>query len=160
MMCTMMLRWLTLYVTTILRKPVQESIEGRLSDAGLGASLDKLDIHGNSRNSSMDTITRQYESHNDSSDLDHQDTITGDSINFTELSKMISEEEYCDAYCDSLEIYCEKRISSTTQALEQVANLMLKIENCENLFPSRRLLKEKHDTWGEEEFKMRFLCIL
>ena len=73
---------------------------------------------------------------------------------------------YSDEYCDSLEVYCQKCISSTQQALHQVtiivlntklqvANLMVKLENCENLFPSSRHLVDTNQSWGDKEFKMR-----
>ena len=135
---------------------VQESIEGRVSDAGLGASLQRMAIAG--RN--IETISKEYELHDTDAhlaDLDHQDTINeglADAGAFTEMNCV---QEYCDEYCDSLEIFCPKRIASTQQALDQVADLMLKLENCENLFPSRRHLVATNATWGDEEFKMRFL---
>ena len=33
---------------------------------------------------------------------------------------------------------------------------MLRLENCENLFPSSRHLIDTNTAWGNEEFKMRF----
>ena len=52
-------------------------------------------------------------------DLDHQDTLTQDIVNHMDVSAL-TKLDYSDEYCDSLEVYCHKRISSTQQALEQV----------------------------------------
>ena len=52
-------------------------------------------------------------------DLDHQDTLTEDSVNCIHEEKL-NKMDYCDEYCDSLEVFCQKRISSTHQALGQV----------------------------------------
>ena len=114
-----------------------------MSDAGLGSSLQRMSI-------SEGNISRQYELLNTN---DHQATITKDSANGVAFNMMNCIEEYCD----SLEIFCPKRVSNTQQALDQVADLMLKLENCENLFPSSRDLVATNATWGDEEFKMRFL---
>ena len=120
-----------------------------MSDAGLGASLQRMGI-------SEGNISREYElldTNNHLADYDHQDTITKDSANGGAFTMIDCIEEYCD----SLEIFCPKRVSNTQQALDQVADLMLKLENCENLFPSSRHLVATNATWGDEEFKMRFL---
>ena len=47
-------------------------------------------------------------------DLDHQDTVTEDSVKYIDGEKL--KLDYCDQYCDSLEVFCQKRISSTHQA--------------------------------------------
>ena len=103
----------------------QESIKGRISDAGLGASLDRMKI---TEAKNIGIISKENELDKTNIKLakvEDQDTLTehdGNSIDGVRLSKM----DYCDEYCDSLEVLCQQRISGTHQALKQVTLVLLK----------------------------------
>ena len=97
----------------------QEIVEGRVSDAGLGAQVNRMSI---ADTQNVEMISMQYTLNKPDmqfADLDHQDTLTEDSVNCIHEEKL-NKMDYCDEYCDSLEVFCQKRISSTHQALEQV----------------------------------------
>ena len=110
----------------------QEIVEGRVSDAGLGAQVNRMSI---AETQNVEMISMQYERNKldmQLADLDHQDTLTQDIVNHMDLAALIKL-DYSDEYCDSLEVYCQKRISSTQQALEQVTIFVQKlfsIQNC------------------------------
>jgi hypothetical protein len=70
----------------------------------------------------VEIISMQYEqnTHNTPfAELDHQDTLTQDIVNHMDMAGL-TKQDYSDEYCDSLEVFCKKRISSTHQALKQV----------------------------------------
>ena len=72
-------------------------------------------------------VPMQYtQSHHNVSlaELDHQDTLTQDFVNPMDVTAL-TKQEYRDEYCDSLEVFCQKRISSTHQALQQVTYFSL-----------------------------------
>ena len=72
----------------------------------------------------FEMISKEYEL-NENNEDDHQDTLTKDpiinvSMDGAGLENMISTQQNQDEYCDSLEIFCQERITITNQALEQV----------------------------------------
>ena len=62
---------------------------------------------------------------------------------------------------ESLDIWCPMRISNTEKALEEVENILNKIEYCKKLFPSSKRLLSNNKEWTHEEFKNRVnvLCV-
>ena len=112
-------------------------------------------------------ILKEYERDESNVPLDEEDIFDG-----AGMAKMAFTDNYDEEHCDSLEIFCQHRISSTNQALQQVLqfiiesnshqktiqvqDLLRRIENCENLFPSSRHLENTNSAWGEEDFKMRY----
>jgi hypothetical protein len=107
------------YIESFSNPFYQESVEGRVSDAGLGAQVNRMAI---ADTQNVEMISMQYTQNKPDmqfADLDHQDTLTEDSVNCID-GKKLKKIDYCDEYCDSLEVFCQKRISSTHQALEQV----------------------------------------
>ena len=78
---------------------LQETIEGRASDAGLEITLNSMSINDEI---SEDTTATGF---------GHQDTITEDNV---------AKIEHGDEHCDSLEVFCSERISVTQEALRQV----------------------------------------
>ena len=126
----------------------QESIESRLSEADISSQLDNLNINEDSN----DTLVSE-----------RQDTLTEevDGIVFSsELSEAGSVTEK-ENLCDSLDVWCERRVAITEQALGEVEELLKKIDRCERLFPSRRRLQEDNELWREEEFsaRVKVLCM-
>ena len=78
------------------------------------------------QNVEMTSMQNERNKHNmPLAELDHQDTLTQDIVNRMDvaaLTKLV----YSDEYCNSLEVFCQKRISSTHQALEQVQYVFVK----------------------------------
>ena len=100
----------------------QESIEGRISDAGLGAHVKRVSI---AETQNVEMISMQNKHNMPLAELDHQDTLTQDIVNRMDVAAL-TKLDYSDEYCDSLEVFCQKRISNTHQALEQVQYLFVK----------------------------------
>ena len=73
----------------------------------------------------VEMISMQNKHNMPLAELDHQDTLTQDIVNCMDLAAL-TKLNYSDEYCDSLEVFCQKRISSTHQALEQVQYLFVK----------------------------------
>ena len=98
---------------------------------------------------------------------ERQDTLTGDlQVDGVVLSSQLSVEADSPAsdpenLCDSLDVWSERRVEITEQALAEVEELLKKIDRCERLFPSRRRLQEDNELWGEEEFsaRVKILCM-
>ena len=72
----------------------------------------------------FEMISKEYEL-NENNEDDHQDTLTEDpiinvSMDGAGLANMISTQQNQDEYSDSLEVFCQERITITNQALEQV----------------------------------------
>ena len=89
---------------------------------------------------------------------DRQDTLTEDSVDTVDgvtVSRMEALEEENDVICDSLDIWCPQRISSTEKALREVEDVLNKLDNCEKLFPSSRILVANNEAWRDKEFKAR-----
>ena len=122
----------------------QESIERQLS-----SQLDSLNILVDGEDSN-DTLLGE-----------RQDTLTDDiQVDGIVLSSEISVDletsvSDTDNLCDSLDVWSERRVEITEQALAEVEDLLKKIDRCERLFPSRRRLQEDNELWGEEEFSAR-----
>ena len=72
-----------------------------------------------------------------------------------------SEEEETDVICDSLDIWCPQRISQTEKAMSEIEEILNKIDHCEKLFPSSRILVANNEAWRDKEFKARVkvLCV-
>ena len=118
----------------------QESIESRMSEADI-----------------------LEEDSNDTMINERQNTLT-EEVDGIVLSSEMSEEASMDEQenpCDSLDVWCEKRVAITEQALEEVEGLLKKIDRCERLFPSRRRLQEDNQLWREEEVsaRVKVLCM-
>ena len=94
----------------------QESIEGRVSDAGLEVTLNRM--------GSAETQYTQNQHNTSLAELDHQDTLTQDIVNRMDVAAL-TKQDYSDDYCDSLQVFCQKRISITHQALQQVTMFVL-----------------------------------
>ena len=128
----------------------QESIERQLS-----SQLDSLNI------------VEDGEERQDPLLGERQDTLTEDlQVDGIVLSSQISVEAESsvsdpDNLCDSLDVWSERRVEITEQALAEVEELLKKIDRCERLFPSRRRLQEDNELWGEEEFstRVKVLCM-
>ena len=62
---------------------------------------------------------------------------------------------------ESLDIWCPLRISNTEKALEEVENILNKIDYCKRLFPSSKRLLSNNKEWTQEEFnnQMNVLCV-
>ena len=129
----------------------QESIERQLS-----SQLDSLNMLGDGEESQDNLLGER------------QDTLTGDLqvdgiVLSSEISIDLEETSVSDPdnLCDSLDVWSERRVEITEQALAEVENLLKKIDRCERLFPSRRRLQEDNEQWGEEEFtaRVKVLCM-
>ena len=96
---------------------------------------------------------------------DRQDTLTEDTVDSVDgvaVSKGIDpQEEESDVICDSLDIWCPQRIAQTEKALTEVDDILNKIDHCEKLFPSSRILVANNEAWRDKEFKARVkvLCV-
>ncbi|XP_023342644.1 mitogen-activated protein kinase kinase kinase 4 isoform X2 [Eurytemora carolleeae] len=68
---------------------------------------------------------------------------------------------HLDEYCDSLDVTCHHRIQNTNLAIQQVENILSKLESCEFLFPSSRQLVLANPSWGDQAFQTRVkvLCM-
>ena len=62
---------------------------------------------------------------------------------------------------ESLDIWCPLRISNTEKALDEVENILNKIDYCHKLFPSSKRLLSNNKEWTQEEFnnRMNVLCV-
>ena len=87
------------------------------------------------------------------------DTDTADGVDESKGKR--SQEEESDVICDSLDIWCPQRISQTEKAMMEVEEILNKIDHCEKLFPSSRILVANNEAWRDKEFKARVkvLCV-
>ena len=80
------------------------------------------------------------------------DTVDGGVVS-TEAGDL--DEDQDDGLCDSLDIWCPRRITNTEAALADVEGLLNRVDDCEKLFPSSRILVADNQAWTDEEFKVQ-----
>ena len=63
--------------------------------------------------------------------------------------------------CDSLDIWCPDRVANTEKALGEVEELLNRLDDCEQLFPSSRVLVANNEAWTDEEYqnRVKVLCV-
>ena len=118
----------------------QESIESRLSltDGDASSQMEQLRLS----EGRQDTLTLEAAA----------DTVDGVVVS-TEAGDL--DEDPDDGLCDSLDIWCPRRIANTEAALADVEGLLNRVDDCEKLFPSSRILVADNQAWTDEEFKVQ-----